>query len=372
MTAPESGYLQRRLILSALAIMAWAAPSVVWAQDKAPSGVTLQQRGYGWLLADAKGMMLYTYTPDQEPGKSACNGQCAVVWPPLTAPADAKAAGDWSALKRDDGVMQWAFRGKPLYGYSRDVAPGNANGDEINQQWFMATKPIATPTGFAILKSQHGHLLVDLKKMTLYTSDADKPGKSMCDALCARTWRPVEAWWSAATTDSDWSVVTRDDGTKQWAYKSKPLYRYSGDFKPSEIAGNKVKSWHAVILEPPPPAPDWVTYQQSDGGELIADAKGKTMYAHDFVPGRRARGPANGMARPGDWKPVLALPGSKSVGYWSAVTLENGTQQWAHKGLLLYTNVRDTEPGDLNGVRSTDRVWRPIMKTGLTMAGTGQ
>lgn len=362
-----------RAILPTIAVVIWAVThSAAFAQAEAPTDVKLQQRGHGLMLADAKGMTLYTYTPDQDPGKSACNDQCAAVWPPLKTSPDAKAFGEWSIIARKDGSSQWAFRSQPLYTYSRDVAAGDANGDELNQQWFLAVRPIATPPGFKTFKTQHGHLLVDLKKMTLYTSDADNPDKSTCDSACARTWRPVEAWWGSATVSSDWSVVTRDDGTIQWAYKTKPLYRYTGDFNPGEIAGNGIGSWHAAILEPPPPVPGWVTYQTSDGGELIADPHGQTIYAHDFVPGRRARGPANGMARPGDWKPVLALPGAKSVGYWSAVTLENGTQQWAHKGLLLYTNVRDTEPGDLNGIRSTDRVWRPIMKTGLTMAGTGQ
>ncbi len=371
-----------RLAAAAFALVAWGASNSAWAQEGAPTSdapgeVTLQEKGYGWLLTDTKGMTLYTFTRDQEPGKSKCDEECALEWPPLNAsgPAntEAKAGGDWSTLKRDDGSFQWAFRGKPLYTFSRDVAPGDANGDELRRQWYVATKAIAMPPGFTAFKTQHGQLLADLNDMTLYVSGADEPGKSACDAMCARTWRPVEAWWSAASSDGDWSVMTRDDGTKQWAYKSKPLYRYAGDFNPSDMAGNGIEAWSAVILEPPPPVPDWVTYQQSDGGELLADPEGRTMYGHVYVPGQPGRLPTakNGMERPGDWNPVLAAPDAKPVGYWSIVTREDGTRQWARRGLLLYTNIRDEEAGDLNGVRSTDRIWRPIMTSGQTMAGTG-
>jgi len=373
MTTPDRWFVHHYLIAATLVLTMWAPPSRSWAQEDVPTEVTLQARGYGWLLTDAKGMTLYTFSRDQEPGKSRCDEQCAAVWPPLKAYPNAKVGGDWSTLKRDDGSLQWAFRGEPLYTYSRDVTPGDINGDAIRRQWYVATKPIAMPPGFATYKTQHGQLLVDQNNMTLYVSDADKPGRSACDGTCARTWRPVEAWWSAVTNGGDWSLVIRDDGTKQWAYKSKPLYLYAGDFKPSDISGNDITAWHAVILEPPPAVPYWITYQQSDGGELLADSQGRTMYAHDFIPGQTGFIPRaeNGIDRPFDWMPVLATPDAKPLGQWSIVQLDNGTRQWAHKGLLLYTNKRDLEPGDLNGVRSTDRIWRPIMKSGKTMAGTG-
>lgn len=355
-------------------LAAWNLGSSAVAEDYTPSDVILEPRGYGWQLTDAKGMALYTYTRDQEPGKSTCKDDCAVQWPPLLASPGAENTDDWSTFKRDDGSLQWAFRGKPLYTYSRDVAPGDVNGDEIQRRWYVATKPIATPPGLATFKTPHGHVLVDISNMTLYVSGTDDAGASACDGTCARTWRPVEAFWSAVPVNDDWSVVAREDGTKQWAYKGKPLYRYADDARPGDIEGHGSENRHAVILEPPSPVPDWLTYQQSDGGELLADPEGKTIYAHVFIPGGnngfipRAE---NGMDRPYDWSPVLARPDAEPVGQWSIVTHEDGTRQWTHRGWLLYTNNRDQEPGALNGVRSTDRIWRPIMKSGQTMPGTG-
>ncbi|MDH4558770.1 hypothetical protein E8F11_26980 [Pseudomonas sp. BN417] len=93
------------------------------------------------MLVDAKGMTLYTYDKDAD-GKSACNGQCAQNWPPLMADASAKAEGEWSVVKRDDGSMQWAYDGKPLYTFVMDKKAGDVTGDGKMGVWHVA-KPEA-------------------------------------------------------------------------------------------------------------------------------------------------------------------------------------------------------------------------------------
>ena len=69
-------------------------------------------------------------------------------------------------------------------------------------------------------------MLVDAKGMTLYTFDKDSGGKSVCNDKCAQNWPPLAAE-TGAMASGDWSVITRDDGTQQWAYKGKPLYTSS-------------------------------------------------------------------------------------------------------------------------------------------------
>ncbi|WP_271409822.1 COG4315 family predicted lipoprotein [Pseudomonas sp. Q1-7] len=93
------------------------------------------------MLVDANGMTLYTYDKDSG-GKSACNGQCAQNWPPLMAEADAKAEGEWSLVTRDDGSMQWAYDGKPLYTFVMDKKAGDVTGDGKMGVWHVA-KPEA-------------------------------------------------------------------------------------------------------------------------------------------------------------------------------------------------------------------------------------
>ena len=63
----------------------------------------------------------------------------------------------------------------------------------------------------------------------LYTFARDTtPGKSACNGPCTMAWPPLLA--TATDKDAgDWTVITRDDGTKQWAYKGQPLYTYAKD-----------------------------------------------------------------------------------------------------------------------------------------------
>nr|WP_288255860.1 hypothetical protein [uncultured Pseudomonas sp.] len=93
------------------------------------------------MLVDAKGMALYTYDKDAA-GVSNCTGQCAQNWPPLKAEARAKAEGEWSLVKRDDGTLQWAYDGKPLYTFINDKQPGEVTGDGKMGVWHVA-KPEA-------------------------------------------------------------------------------------------------------------------------------------------------------------------------------------------------------------------------------------
>jgi predicted lipoprotein with Yx(FWY)xxD motif len=91
----------------------------------------------GQALVNGKGMTLYVFDRDAA-GKSNCNNQCSTNWPPLAAAADAKASGDWSLISRDDGTKQWAYKGKPLYAWSKDTKAGDATGDGLNNVWHVA------------------------------------------------------------------------------------------------------------------------------------------------------------------------------------------------------------------------------------------
>jgi predicted lipoprotein with Yx(FWY)xxD motif len=91
------------------------------------------------VLTTPEGKTLYVLASDMEFGKSACNGTCAMMWPPFTAPAEAKPLNDWTIFTRDDGSRQWAYKGKPLYTYSKDEKPGDAKGHNVLQIWTAVT-----------------------------------------------------------------------------------------------------------------------------------------------------------------------------------------------------------------------------------------
>jgi predicted lipoprotein with Yx(FWY)xxD motif len=91
-------------------------------------------------------------------------------------------------------------------------------------------------------------VLVDSGGMTVYTFDKDAAGsgKSVCNGPCAKLWPPVMAA-ADAKAEGDWSVVTRDDGAKQWAYKGKPVYLYASDAKAGDRTGDNFKDvWHVI------------------------------------------------------------------------------------------------------------------------------
>ncbi|QAY90779.1 hypothetical protein [Pseudomonas sp. ACM7] len=119
-------YSQSFKALMLTAVM--ALPSMAFAAEPA-----MMKDG---MMVDHKGMTVYTFDKDAG-GKSMCNGECAKNWPPMMAPAGAKAEGEWSVIKRDDGKMQYAYDGKPLYTFMKDEKPGEMKGDGMKDVWHV-------------------------------------------------------------------------------------------------------------------------------------------------------------------------------------------------------------------------------------------
>jgi predicted lipoprotein with Yx(FWY)xxD motif len=90
--------------------------------------------GDNGLLTDHSGKTLYSFDKDAG-GKSVCNDACAINWPPLEAQANTQATGKWTHIKRDDGKLQWAYDGKPLYFYKDDKKVGDVTGDGKGGVW---------------------------------------------------------------------------------------------------------------------------------------------------------------------------------------------------------------------------------------------
>jgi predicted lipoprotein with Yx(FWY)xxD motif len=93
--------------------------------------------------------------------------------------------------------------------------------------------------------SAKGPVLTNDKGMTLYTFDKDSSGKSACNGPCANNWPPLIASADAKPADG-YTVITRESGGKQWAYKGKPLYTWKNDKKPGDITGDGFLNgaWH--------------------------------------------------------------------------------------------------------------------------------
>jgi len=91
-----------------------------------------------------------------------------------------------------------------------------------------AASPTKTST------TSKGLTLTDAKGMSLYTFDKDSGGKSACNSPVRRNWPLLKAEASDQASDN-YTIITRDDGGKQWAYKGKPLYTFAKDQKAGDI-----------------------------------------------------------------------------------------------------------------------------------------
>jgi predicted lipoprotein with Yx(FWY)xxD motif len=153
-----------------------------------PSGIQSSTLPDGTsILTDAKGMTLYTFLKDT-PQESNCNGACAVQWPPVAAtgapPGDA-----WTVITRMDGANQWAYRGRPLYGWIKDARPGDITGEGVaNGAWKIAA--VGAPpdlvkvhlshvsTAFHAAPSQHGLLATALAEARIAVQHAGLMAKA--------------------------------------------------------------------------------------------------------------------------------------------------------------------------------------------------
>jgi predicted lipoprotein with Yx(FWY)xxD motif len=106
------------------------------------------------VLTNAQGRTLYYRTSDTP--TSVCSGGCASAWPPVlstTMPSVSTTLPGTLRLMNDANGSQVAYNGHPLYTYSGDSAPGQANGQGFGNIWFVAptnlpaTTPSATPSG---------------------------------------------------------------------------------------------------------------------------------------------------------------------------------------------------------------------------------
>ncbi|MBK7900684.1 MAG: hypothetical protein KA603_01330 [Azonexus sp.] len=89
-------------------------------------------------------------------------------------------------------------------------------------------------------------VLTNKEGRTLYTFDKDSSGKSNCSGGCAGAWPPF-AVANPALAGGDFSIVAREDGGTQWAFKGKPLYFFAGDTKPGERNGDgQGGTWHVA------------------------------------------------------------------------------------------------------------------------------
>jgi predicted lipoprotein with Yx(FWY)xxD motif len=364
-----------------------------------PPGIGVLWTSEGPVFTDPAGMTLYVTLLDAKPGQSQCNDvhyreargprhpaggpvpdadrrrSCAQKWPPLLAAADAAPSGRWSLLARSDGTRQWAYDGKPLYRSIRDQRPGERNGEIPRDSfWSVAAAPLADmPAGLTAVRTRIGLVTADHSGHTLYVL----PDGIGCADACAAQWHAVPAPAGVGAAIGDWRALQRNDGTIQWAFRGRPVFRFAGDVSQGEVNGLAQAGADLIPLAPPPGHPEEVTEQDTIDGRYYADRQGKILYrfiCNEETPDRLAchdvgdspvawRSACGGDARcSATWHPLAAPPGAEPIdGIWSVMRIDPanplvpvqgpnaGVAVWAFKGSPVFTYARDLAPGDLNG-----------------------
>jgi predicted lipoprotein with Yx(FWY)xxD motif len=226
-----------------------------FAPDEAsiPSGIKLESLGVacGYALADATtGMALYVLaTPPKNPR----------AWTPMYAPELAAPIGDFAIVATRTGRKQWSYKGQPLYAYNGDYSPDDLNGllEQKDAQVALVYRNFMPSSVQVRFVPVRGPIMMTIQGKTLYAqalgggareserrgdlgpsySEGKTLGTRGCVDDCLKTWQPLLA------SDKDeasgfWEIFTRDDGSKQWAYKGSALYTYVGDTRAGDVHGN--------------------------------------------------------------------------------------------------------------------------------------
>ncbi len=310
------------------------------------TAVPVQKRttNLGEVYTDKEGMTLYTFNKDAA-NTSNCNDACATNWPPLIAADEAIAKGRFSIITRQDSRKQWALDQRPLYRWINDNAAGDTTGEEVNSLWYVAqTTPISKRNVSVTTEgvSNTVTVLTDTVGKTLYifTNDQKTVKGSSCNEGCATQWPPLLA------TDSDkangrFSIIERDDKSKQWAYHNMPLYRFAADSLADDALGENVNTkWYVAEAIP---ASKFNTVTE---GVVISDTDWISLYMLDNET------TTNLLCKGGclsAWPPLIADDKDIPRGKFTSFTNANAEKQWAYNDKPLYRWKGDLVAGDLKG-----------------------
>jgi predicted lipoprotein with Yx(FWY)xxD motif len=167
---------------------------------------------------------------------------------------------------------------------------------------------------------------------------------------CTEVWPPVYAAADAKPVGK-WTVVTRSDGTKQWAYDGYALYTSVLDKIPGETNGGtkrRTRGDAPAYREPVGPSPNlppqFRVVQQMTG--RILTSNGFSVYTWDKDGPNKSNCDANCAKT---WTPVLAPAYAKAQGELSIFERAPGINQWAFRKRPLYTRIEDEKIVSLEG-----------------------
>ena len=365
------------LILCAILLVASAASGIGMAGRARAADASLVQTASSQMLVTATGMTLYLFIPDKK-NQSNCTGNCAKTWPPLVVPSGMTAptglagfSGVFATSTRADGTTQLTYDGAPLYTFAKDAKPGDINGQGVGGVWWTVVAPTAaksaaaSPPSTSLVKTAPVQILVTAQGMSLYIYTPDKKNQSVCYSACAKFWPPLlvpsgTALPSVTTSLSlTFGPAKRSNQTEQCAFGGAPLYTFLHDKKAGDLNGQGVGGiWWAVVVSAGSPASALV---KTSPAQILVTGQGMTLYL--YTPDKKNQSTCTGDCAK-FWPPLLLPAGTVAPasmtgvpGVFGAATRTDGSKQLTYDGAPLYTFVKDTKPGDMNGQGAGGTWW---------------
>ncbi len=239
-------------------------------QPYIPAEFHIFQSAVGRLLTDRNNFSVYARDAD-EPNKSNCFDACLNEWEPILASETAIPNREWTIVERSPGVMQWAFRGEPLYKFLNDTLTRSQLGSDADGWHNVYTQRTpAPPPEFTVQATRSGHVLADARGRTVYVYRCgdDALDQLACDhpdtpqvyrhvvcgggdpVRCLKMFPPVPAPANAQPANRYWNVIYIDpmsghsaspeqtNALRVWAYRDRPVYTFAGDEKPGDIGAD--------------------------------------------------------------------------------------------------------------------------------------
>jgi predicted lipoprotein with Yx(FWY)xxD motif len=387
---------RRRLLTTTIATLAvpFAVAAVAPAASAAPAApaaksvvITIEHTKFGASLETSAGESLYVFSGDNQPFSAtnvpqlACTAMnvqastpCTTAWPPLVAsgPLVAKGGVQQKLLGTvtRNGVKQVTYKGQPLYGFIKDTAAHQVNGEEVGA--FDGTWYLVHANGLADVEvptiseevSPNGVILSSAiangtRSLYLLTSDTAKTSNCNAAGACDALWPPLLTGLTPkagkGVSKGLFGTFRRKDGTLQVTYNGHPVYFFALDLSITATNG-ETNGEH--ILDPAPvngvwytvlptglPEPGTATIQSEASGStnILADAGAVngvigTLYA--FSADTAAKSNCNGQCAM-IWPPVLSqtaavAAGSANGSLLGTIQRSDGTFQVTYNGHPLY------------------------------------
>jgi predicted lipoprotein with Yx(FWY)xxD motif len=267
------------------------------------------------------------------------------------------------------------------FGKSQSFAATDPNATESYSHVPMPPgfKVVVTPLEGPVFADSHGKTLYDWPIASMRQGYAGDPkDKSVCEdkvttktggymspypegldlpeldkrKSCKAEWAPVMADAKAQPV-GEWTLITRSDGTKQWAYDHHALYTSYLDHEAGDVLGGTTvyrtggdTPAERIPVGPPADVPPGFGVESTVRGRMLLTDKKKSVYASDHDAADKSNCDETCQML---WHPLLAPATARPHGDWSIVNPSPSIRQWAFRKKPLYSYARDTQLGSLDG-----------------------